>query len=103
MSVQWPHTTHAKIHENCGGFVRWVEAHAQPGVGFVGDCLACSQTRAVVERIIPIEALPDQTGAQLVADVDREVLADLRWDDDASFDENQERIHERLREAGADV
>jgi len=103
MSVQWPHTSHAKIHEGCGGLVRWVEAYNQPGVGFVGDCLGCSHEQIVVERIIPIEAPSELTGAQLVADVDRKDLADLRWDDDASFDENQDRLFERLREAGADV
>lgn len=94
MSQQWPHTTHAKIHEGCGGYVRWVEAFDQPGVGYTGECLWCGHSRIVVEDIIPIKARPDQTGYQLVKDVDPDTLAELEWDDDADFEENQKRLRE---------
>lgn len=92
MSNTWPHTTHAKIHEGCGGYVRWVEAYDQPGVGYSGECLACGVERLPMEAIIPIRADPEQTGYQLVQDVDKDVLADLEWDDSDEFMENQKRL-----------
>lgn len=94
--VRWPHTSHAKIHEGCGGLVRWVEPVDTPGVGFTGECCACHDTRIPTEAIIPVRADPGQTGQQLVADVDQETLAGLRWDDDSEWNENQKRLREAI-------
>ncbi|AAM88760.1 hypothetical protein PhiCh1p87 [Natrialba phage PhiCh1] len=78
----------AKIHEDCGGVVRWVEAVDTPGVGYQGECLGCGETEIVVEAIIPIEDL----GPSDVLELNPADLDDLRWDYDADFDENQERL-----------
>ena len=45
----------AKIHEGCGGIVRWVEAVHWKGVGYYGECLHCGEDHLTVEEIIPLE------------------------------------------------
>lgn len=44
----------------------------------------------------PIRSDPQQTGLQLVGDVDRETLGDLEWDDTAEWDDNQGRFREEI-------
>jgi UDP-glucose 6-dehydrogenase len=82
----------AKIHEGCGGQVRWVEAVLEPGIGFAGECLRCDATRLVVEGIIPIDALRPRDIREIPADE----LADIEWDNRDGWTENQERIAEQL-------
>lgn len=96
MSPRWQHTSHAKIHEGCGGLVRWVEAVDQPGVGFTGECLECAREHIPVEDIIPIRSDTGQSGMELVSDVDQDTLADLEWDEDAEFTDNQTRLREAI-------
>lgn len=93
---QWEHTAFAKIHEGCGGLVRWVEAIDQRGVGYTGECRGCHDQRISIEDIIPIRSDPQQTGQQLVDDVDRETLAELVWDDDAEWNDNQLRLRDEI-------
>lgn len=85
-----------KIHENCGGLVRWVEAVHDPHVGYYGNCLACGLDDIVVEQIIPIKEAKPEAGVILEKDSSR--LADLEWDDDASWNENQERLKEEVKQ-----
>jgi hypothetical protein len=77
-----------KIHENCGGVVRWVEAIHTPGVGYYGECVGCGETEIVVEDVIPIEEV-DHREVRLVAP---DELESLEWDDSADWDKNQDRL-----------
>jgi hypothetical protein len=92
----WEKNSHAKIHEGCGGLVRWVEAIGTPGVHYTGECLECDTEGIPTEQIIPIETRDGSVGLELYNDADLETLRDLEWDEDDSFDENQERLHEVL-------
>lgn len=88
-----------KIHEGCGGHVRWIEAVRRPGVGYHGECLECGEGMLAVEQIIPVE-LPDDVrqareheywGTRRL-----KVWRDLSWDGGVDWETNQQRIQERL-------
>lgn len=96
MSDRWSGCT--KIHENCGGLVKWVEAVHTPGVGYFGKCEKCGRDGLVVERIIPIEKGQDELG-ELLGYGEYDKIAELSWEEDDSWDENQERLEQELREA----
>lgn len=83
-----------KIHENCGGIVRWVEAIDQPGVGWTGDCTHCTADAIPVERIIPIRGLEHRDALQLSVDE----LRELEWDDDDTWNHNQKRLGSEVEE-----
>lgn len=80
-----------KIHEDCGGLVRWVEAVNTPGVGYVGECLECRRDRLSIEDIIPLKMRREDVPLE-----DRDTLAGLEWDHDASFADNQRRLSEEV-------
>lgn len=97
MTNRWPNCV--KIHENCGGIVRWVEAIMTPGVGYQGECVECGEGELVVEEILPVE-LPDDVrsahqhefwGAYRLKN-----WRDMEWDAEASWEENQQQFKERL-------
>ena len=96
MAPQWESNAFAKIHEGCGGLVRWVEAYDRPSVGYTGECVECGRENIPVENIIPIRADSGQTGMQLVSDVQQKTLAGLEWDDDEDFTENQALLREEI-------
>lgn len=96
MSDVWDGCT--KIHENCGGLVKWVEAIDTPGVGYFGQCERCQEEQIVVERIIPIETGQSELG-KLLNQGDYESVESLRWEDDESWDKNQQRLKQELEEA----
>jgi hypothetical protein len=96
MTNRWPPGT-VKIHEGCGGLVRWVEAVRTPGVGYYGECLECHSERVVVEDIVPV--LPDDPNinpTDVVNESDQDTLAQLDWDDDSDWDENQARFRSEV-------
>lgn len=96
MTNRWPPGT-VKIHENCGGLVRWVEAIKTPGVGYHGECLRCHDDRIVVEDILPLLVEQDDVYPTDIRDQnDHDTLAALQWDDDADWDENQERFQQEV-------
>lgn len=78
----------AKIHEGCGGLVRWVEAIRTPGVGYKGECTACGVEELVVEEIIPIE---DYRPRDLYS-VPPSELASLEWNEAVDWEANQDRL-----------
>lgn len=83
---KWTECT--KIHENCGGIVRWVEAIDQPGVGWTGECLACGEEHIVVEEMLPIRGLDTETAFE----ASREDLRELEWDENDTWRHNQKRL-----------
>jgi hypothetical protein len=97
MSVHWPHHRVLKIHDGCGGLVRWVEAIDTPGVGFTGECVSCYDTDLPKERIVPVEA-PAGTDerASVLAMCEPERRQYLRWDDDEDWETNQARLRAKV-------
>lgn len=96
MTGPWPPGT-VKIHQNCGGLVRWVEAVCTPGVGHYGHCLECDHEEIVVEQIIPVlPADPEVQPTDVVNEDEEGTLAQLAWDDDADWEENQERLRSEV-------
>jgi hypothetical protein len=95
VSNRWPPGT-MKVHENCGGLIRWVEAVETPAVGYVGHCLRCNAENIVVEDMIPIQTEPGEHPHEIVNQAGADSLADLEWDDDASWDENQSRLRNKV-------
>lgn len=97
MSNTWPGCI--KIHEGCGGHVRWVEAVQRPGVGYHGHCLECDASRLPVEEIVPVR-LPDDTRQayehEYWTEHDLGEWRELAWNRDQEFEANQQRIHRRL-------
>lgn len=97
MSERWQGCL--KIHEGCGGHVRWVEAVRRPGVGYHGDCLGCNETELPVEQIIPIE-LPDDVRQarehEYWDEFDLDTWRRLVWNDDRDWERNQYRIQRAL-------
>lgn len=83
-----------KIHEGCGGIVRWVEAIDRPGVRWTGECCHCGEEHIVIEQMLPIRGLDIETAFE----TDRQTLADLRWDEDDTWDHNQKRLATEVRE-----
>lgn len=99
MPQLWDGPGWVKIHENCGGFVRWREATEIPGVGYTGECLACSSDRVPRERIIPIRDTRDDGDRSLrdrLEALSRAERAALRWDDDRDHDRNQQRLRREI-------
>jgi len=88
------HTDYAKIHEGCGGVIRWVEAVNQPGVGWTGECCHCGDERIPIEEMLPIRGL----GVETAFNIDRAWLAELRWDDDDTWRHNQKRLGRKVEE-----
>lgn len=88
MTRRWPAETHLKVHRQCGGMVRWVEAFDIAGVGMTGECLECGRENVPVEEILPF-GLPD--GMDCCEAYDQADIEDLRafewplepevWDD----------------------
>lgn len=95
----------AKIHAECGGLVRWVEAYNRPGVGWVGECLDCGTTNIVEEHIVFVTdpAVPDEIGdAADLVDEPKDVLAELEYPMDVQeregFAAAQDALYDRLEE-----
>jgi hypothetical protein len=93
-----------KIHQNCGGLVRWVEKYDDPHVGWTGQCTHCGREAIVEERIVFVTepAIPEQTARQLALETSASVLADLRYPMDVQerdgFDAAQREIRQQLKE-----
>lgn len=83
---------HAKLHDGCGGIVRWVEAIQTPGVGYYGECLFCGEEHIVVEDILPVRALTPQEASDIPVTDRRE----LEWDDDDTWRHNQKRLGQEV-------
>ena len=96
MTDQWLSNAVMKVHESCGGLVRWVEAYDDPGVGFVGECLECGEDRIVVERIIPVNVPKGHTSIEVHNEHEIETLRELEWDDTATWSANQDRLQSEL-------
>ena len=93
---KWESNSVAKIHETCGGLVRWVEAYDDPHVGYTGECLECGKSGIVVEDIIPIELDGGEIAPDLINRVRLQKRRGLRWDEDLSWEVNQERLAEKI-------
>lgn len=93
---RWESNSVLKLHEGCGGLVRWVEAYDDPHVGYTGECLECSSDRLPVEHIIPVEIDDGRTATDLYNDADVETLRELEWDDTTAWDANQDRLREAI-------
>jgi hypothetical protein len=91
-----------KIHENCGGLVRYAEAYENPHVGWTGLCTHCGDDNIVEERIVFVAdpAIPEQSARQLALETPASVLADLRYpletQEREGFDAAQRELRERL-------
>lgn len=96
MSQTWPKYSHEKLHENCGGRVRWVEALDTPGVHYTGHCLHCDRDGIPMERIIAIEFGKDLELRNAIREMPLDERADLSWDDDADWAANQTRLIEAV-------
>lgn len=81
-----------KIHLNCGGLCRWVEAVQRPAVGYHGECLHCNTNRLPVEQMIPLR----DTQPQDFDEISKEILAELEWDHSSNWENNQERLTEKV-------
>lgn len=101
MSTTWPKTSFVKVHEGCGGLVRWVEAMNKPGVHYTGQCQHCSREGIPMEQIIPLEYGTDGEFKDAIHDMTRQDREQLAWDEDADFDENQARLREQIEGAPA--
>lgn len=82
------YTDCVKIHEGCGGIVRWVEAINTPGVGWHGECLHCGAECLPIESLLPVRGLDMETARNAST---RE-LRGLEWDDDDTWRHNQKRL-----------
>ncbi|WP_210408984.1 hypothetical protein [Halorhabdus rudnickae] len=78
-----------KIHQGCGGVCRWVEAIDRPGVGYTGECCHCGSTDIPTEQMIPLK---DYSDRRLLRVGPTEALADIEWDEQADWEENQARL-----------
>lgn len=77
-----------KIHEDCGGVIRWVEAVKTPGVGWTGECLQCGEENIDIEDMLPVRGLEvEDAFAAPVED-----LRELRWDEQDTWRHNQKRL-----------
>lgn len=99
MTMTWPKTSFEKVHENCGGLVRWVEALDRPAVHFTGECQHCGEENIVQERIIPIEVRDDREYRNLIRGMPESERAELEWDDDAEWRDNQKRFAQQIEGA----
>jgi len=87
MSEMWDGCV--KIHENCGGVCRWVEAIDRRGVDYTGECTACGKTNIPVGGMIPIEFA---SRVEVLNVAPCETLELLEWSDDDTWEQNQERL-----------
>jgi hypothetical protein len=94
MSPKWESNAYAKIHENCGGLVRWVEAYDNPHVGYHGECLRCHEDRIVEEDILPVECPDGMIATDVVDELDTEEIAAFDWPLDADYDDKQAEVQE---------
>lgn len=85
-----------KLHQGCGGLVRWVEAFDRPCAGWTGECVRCGDTNLPRECIIPVD-LPD---GLRVTDVELPSEFTFQWDESATWDENQRRVKAALEVEG---
>lgn len=95
----WDGPAWVKLHEGCGGFVRWREATEIPGTGYTGECLACGACRIQREHIIPIRETRDGGDRSLrdaLEAMGRGDRAALRWDDSRDHDRNQQRLRRAI-------
>lgn len=86
-----------KIHAGCGGRVKWVEAINTPGVGYYGKCTHCGNNTLPLEKIIPIEYAKVEAGV-LWEETKIYELAELEWDDQQSWEQNQERLKQEIED-----
>ena len=93
---KWESNEFAKIHESCGGLVRWVEAYDDPHVGYTGQCIECGKEGIVVEDILPILCPPGKIATDVYNETPMETLRELRWDEDIDWEANQERFKEAI-------
>lgn len=100
---RWESYEFAKIHECCGGLVRWVEAWQTPGVHYTGECIECGEENIVMEDIIPVRLSPEQHVTEFMNKHDHEDLRQLEWDEDDRWNLNQRRIAEELGRSGSEV
>lgn len=70
-----------KIHQNCGGQVRWVECLNRPGVEFTGECVACEATNLPVEDCFHLyeDDLPGDLTKKDIVETPESDLAELHW------------------------
>jgi len=98
MSPKWESSSVAKIHENCGGLVRWVEAYDDPHIGYTGECLECGREGIVVEAIIPVECPDGAIATDVFNEADLATLRDLEWHDAEDYETNQTRLQQQVVE-----
>lgn len=97
MNTRWPKTTHLKIHQHCGGMVRWVEAYDDPHVGFTGQCLECGEEGIVVEDILPFELPDGMTCCEAYNQADLEDLRSFLWEPNPdNYDAKQQEFRELI-------
>lgn len=94
---KWTHPMFFKIHEGCGGLVRWVEAVDRPGVGWTGECQGCDTEGIVTERIIPVCTRDHADLFDQLDDLGIRQRRDLTWVDGADWETNQERLANQVR------
>jgi len=81
-----------KIHYGCGGICLWRESMLE-GVGYAGVCKECTTKNELdVEEMIPIE---DVTVKE-IEKIDLYKRKQLEWNENGSWEENQERIKKEL-------
>jgi len=98
MTTRWSAQTHLKIHQNCGGLVRWVEAYDQPGVGFTGECVTCHTDGIPVERILPFELPDGMACVEAYNALDIEDLRGFEWDpEEHSYKEKQAEFRKLIK------
>jgi len=88
-----------KIHEDCGGVCRWIEAVTRPAVGYTGQCIRCGEENIPVERMIPVESLDHEEAFT----TDPSILSELAWDEGKDWETNQARIDTVLASGDSDV
>ena len=95
----------AKIHDGCGGLVRFVEAWNRPAVGWTGECLHCGSENIPEEHVVFVTdpAVPEEIGdvTELV-DEDVSDLSALEYPMDVQerdgFAAAQDALREQIQE-----
>jgi len=85
-----------KLHANCGGICRWVEAVETPGVGWFGECRHCGQSGLPKEAMVPVE-----TAVQELMAVPLDERREAGWEESGPWDWNQWRLCDQLGVARA--
>lgn len=97
MSNTWPKTSFVKVHEGCGGIVRWVEALDKPAVHYTGECRQCGREDLTREEILPIRIAESYEEARKkIRQMTVEERAKLEWDEDDEWKHNQQRLTEEV-------